>query len=141
MQVRDVESGFLIRLEKGERVLATLAEFCEARGIRAGFFHAIGAVKNTEIGYYPLEKREYVFELHVEDREVASMTGNISLVDGKPFIHAHAVLSACEAGLGTIGGHVKECEVAVTLEVYLTPFNAAISREHDESIGLKLLHL
>ncbi len=141
MQVRDVETGFIIRLEKGERVIATLTELCEKRGIRGGVFHAIGAVKNTEIGYYPLESREYVFEMHGEDREVASMTGNIALVDGKPFIHCHAVLSACEAGLGTIGGHIKETEVAVTLEVYLTPFNTSLSREHDEAVGLKLLHL
>ncbi|MBV9159092.1 MAG: DNA-binding protein [Candidatus Kaiserbacteria bacterium] len=141
MRARKTEQGYLLRLEKGESVIATLTDFCEKQGIQAGFFHGLGAVKNTVIGYYPLEKKEYVFETHPEDREVASMTGNIALVDGKPFIHLHAVLSACEARLGTIGGHVKETEVAVTLEIFLTRFGESVSRAMNDDIGLKLLDI
>lgn len=141
MKVRDVETGFVIKLERGEKVLATLIDFCEKRGIKGGVLHAIGAVKNTEIGYYNLEKREYFFKLIPEDREVASMTGNIALVDGKPFIHAHAVLSSMDDALSCIGAHIKEAEVAVTLEVYLTPFPVAFERKYDEDTGLKLLSI
>ncbi len=69
------------------------------------------------------------------------MTGNIALVDGKPFIHAHAVLSAMDDALSCVGAHIKEAEVAVTLEVYLTPFASACTREYDEETGLKLLKI
>ena len=141
MKVRDVETGFVIKLERGEKVLATLINFCEKRGITGGVLHAIGAVKNTEIGYYNLEKREYFFKLIPEDREVASMTGNIALVDGKPFVHAHAVLSSMDDTLSCIGAHIKEAEVAVTLEVYLTPFPVTFERKYDEDTGLKLLSI
>lgn len=141
MQVRDVETGFMLKLSRGEKVMETLAQFCEKRAIKGGFLHALGAVKNTEIGYYSLEKREYFFKTIPEEREVASMTGNIALVDGKPFIHAHAVLSAMDEGLSCIGAHIKEAEVAVTLEVYLTPFATPFARAYDEETGLKLLQL
>jgi len=141
MKVKDVESGFVIKLERNERVMETLTNFCTERSIKGGFFHALGAVKNTEIGYYNLEKREYFFKKIPEDREVASMTGNIALVDGKPFIHAHAVLSAMDDTLSCVGAHIKETEVAVTLEVYLTPFASAFTREYDEETGLKLLKI
>lgn len=141
MKVRDVETGFVIKLERGEKVLATLIDFCEKRGIKGGVLHAIGAVKNTEIGYYNLEKREYFFKLIPEDKEVASMTGNIALVDGKPFIHAHAVLSSMDDTLSCIGAHIKEAEVAVTLEVYLTPFPVTFERKYDEDTGLKLMNI
>lgn len=121
--------------------MQTLTDFCVARGINAGVLHAVGAVKNTEIGYYSLAKREYFFKTFAEDREVASFTGNIALVEGKPFIHAHAVLSAMDDSLSCVGAHVKEAEVAVTLEVYLTPFPTPFVREYDEETGLKLLKL
>ncbi len=141
MKVRDVETGFLIRLERNEKVVASLTDFCARRGIQGGSFHAIGALKHAEIGYYSLEKREYFFHLFPEDREVASMTGNITLVDGAPFLHVHAVLSACDDSLAVIGGHLKEAEVAVTLEVFLTPFSTSVSRLINDDVGLKLLDL
>ncbi len=62
MKVKDVESGFVIKLERGERVIETLTNFCVERSIKGGFLHALGAVKNTEIGYYHLAKREYFFK-------------------------------------------------------------------------------
>lgn len=139
MKVRDVETGFLIKLERDEKVLETLTAFCEARGIHSGVLVGIGAVKNAELGYYSLEKQKYFFRIFPEDREVASMQGNIALVEGKPFIHAHAVLSACDETLACVGAHLKEAEVAVTLEVFLTPFPSAVPRYFDETIGLKLL--
>jgi predicted DNA-binding protein with PD1-like motif len=141
MQVRDVETGFVIRLSRGEKVMETLAAFCATRGIQSGFFHALGAVERTALGYYDLGKRAYFFKDIPEIREVASMSGNIALVDGTPFIHAHAVLSATELSLQCLGGHVKEATVAVTLEVHLTPFNTPLSRQYDEETGLKLLSL
>lgn len=141
MDVRDVELGFLIKLAKGEKVMQTLTDFCERRGIKGGVLSAVGAVKNAEIGYYNLAKREYFFKTFAEDREVASMSGNIALVEGKPFIHAHVVLSAMDDSLSCVGAHLKEAEVAVTLEVYLTPFSVPLVREHDETIGLKLLKI
>lgn len=141
MKVRDVITGFVIKLERDEKVMASLTEFCEKRGIRSGILQAIGAVKNAEIGYYNLEKREYFFKTIPEDREVASLTGNIAIVDGKPFIHAHAVLSAMDDSLSCIGAHLKEADVAVTLEVFLSPFQFNFERKYDEGTGLKLLNI
>jgi len=141
MEVRDVEVGFMIKLVRGERVMEELLHFCEKRGIKSGVFTAIGAVKNTEIGYYNLGKREYFFKTIADEREVASMTGNIAEVEGKPLIHAHAVLSAMDDTLSCIGAHIKEAEVAVTLEIFLTSFTVPLSRTYDEATGLKLLQL
>ena len=68
------------------------------------------------------------------------MTGNIAQVDGAPFIHVHAVLTDMLKN-DSIGGHVFEAKVAVTLEVHLVAFNEKITREMDDEIGLKLLNL
>lgn len=141
MKSKKTAQGIMIRLERGEAVIATLSAYCAETGIQNAVFTAIGAVKNTEIGYYGLEKREYFFKQITEDREVASMNGNVSLVDGRPFVHAHAVLSACDESLSTVGGHIKECFVAVTLEVFLTPLDSTISRKQNDDVGLKLLDL
>lgn len=141
MKSKKVESGYVIKLERGEKVIASLTDFCAHEKIESAFLVGLGAVCNAEIGYYDLAKKQYFFKIFAEDREVASMTGNVALVDGKPFVHLHAILSAGDESLSCVGGHVKECEVAVTLEVFLTKSQGAIGRVLDEAIGLKLLDL
>lgn len=138
MYVRKVENGFLCKLEKGEAVMQTLADFCKERGIQAGWLNALGAVNNAEIGLYDLPSREYIFKTFADDREVVSMMGNVALVEGEPFIHAHIALG--DAQMQLVGGHLKEAQVAVTLEVMLRVYGGAIERKLDHDIGLKLLN-
>lgn len=141
MKVRDVEKGFVLVLARGEELITTLTQFCVDRGIQAAVFTGIGAVERVKIGYYDLGKKEYFFRAEAGIFEVASMNGNVALVENKPFIHAHAVLSRCDESLECIGAHIKEAFVAVTLEVFMTPLDTSIERKLDEDIGLKLLHL
>lgn len=131
----------VIILERGEDVIPTLEKYCAEHKIIAGVFTGIGAVNNIEIGYYDFEKREYHFRSEAGDFEVASMNGNVALFEGKPFIHAHAVLSRCDKTLECIGAHIKKASVAVTLEVCLTEMNVSLARVHDDFIGLKLLNV
>lgn len=141
MRIRDVEAGFVLKLERGEELVATLTDFCARRGIGGAIFSGIGAVEKVKIGYYDLPKRAYFFRDEPEVFEVASMQGNVALVDGKPLIHAHAILSRCDETCECIGAHIREAYVAVTLEVFLTPLSVPLSRKFDEDIGLKLLDL
>lgn len=141
MNSRKTEKGYIIKLVRGEELITTLTAFCDERGIQAAVFQGIGAIERVQIGYYDLNTREYFFKQEEGIFEVASMQGNVALVDGKPFIHAHAVLSRCDETLSCIGAHIKEAYVAVTLEIFLTPLDTSISRTLNDDVGLKLLDL
>lgn len=141
MRTQKTSAGYVLVLERGENVIETLTAFCTKENITAAVFQGIGAVERVKIGYYDLAKREYFFRDEPGIFEVASMQGNVALVDGTPFIHAHAVLSRCDESLECIGAHIKEAYVAVTLEVYMTALDTSLSRKMDDSIGLKLLDI
>ena len=132
---------YMLALERGEEVISTLTKFCSDNNIKAGVFQGLGAVERIKIGYYDLGKKEYFFREEAGVFEIASMSGNVAIVDGKPFIHAHAVLSRCDESCATIGAHIKEAFVAVTLEVFLTELNMKLGRKLNEEIGLKLLEM
>lgn len=134
---------YVLRLVRGEDVFSSLTAFCENEGIKHAVFRGIGAVEKSTIGYYDLAKKEYGKKEYPDAMEVASMTGNIALVDGKPFVHCHAVLSGIVPGTENqpIGGHVFEAVVAVTLEIHLEAFAEPVERHLDDDIGLKLLAL
>lgn len=141
MKSLKTDTGYMLVFERGESLIPTIVDFCTEEQIQGGIFRGVGAVERVKIGYYDLPKKEYVFREEPGVFEVASMNGNIALVDGKPFLHAHAVLSRCDETMECIGAHIKEAFVAVTLEVFVTPLKSPLTREHDESIGLKLLKL
>lgn len=141
MKSTTTERGIVIRLERGEELIGTLADFCAREGVQNAVFQGIGAVERVQIGYYDLKSKTYSFKEEADIFEVAAMQGNVALVDGKPFIHAHAVLSRCDASLACIGAHIREAYVAVTLEIFMTPLDSSIERTLDERVGLKLLNI
>jgi len=141
MESRKTNIGYVVVLSRGENVVETLTDFCAKENISTATFTGIGAVERVKIGYYDLGKREYFFRDEVGIFEVASMQGNVALVDGKPFIHAHAALSRCDETCACIGAHIKEAFVAVTLEIFLTLLDTTLSRTMNDDIGLKLLSI
>lgn len=130
---------YILRLSRGEDVVSSILDFCMRKGIRSAWLSAIGAVEAAKIGSYDLSKKTYVSKSYLEAHEIVSLTGNIALVEGAPFLHAHAVLSNEENECAA--GHLFSARVAVTLEVRLIAFDEAIARTLDNDIGLRLLDL
>lgn len=141
MQVVQIHHGFFVVLARGEELIASLRQVCEEQKMHWGQFQGIGAVEDVEIGYYDLESKEYFFRTEKGPFEVASMDGNISELDERPLVHAHAVLSRCDESLACIGGHIRSARVAVTLEICLWQVTQPLTRELDEEIGLNLLRI
>lgn len=137
MQSRNVKGEkYLLKLTRGERVIESLLQFAREKNIQGGLFHGIGALEDAEVGFYNLAIREYRFKHFPGILELASMTGNIALVDGNPFVHAHVVLSDDE--MQAFGGHLKEAIVGVTCEIHLSVLQEPLIRIHEEEVGLNL---
>jgi predicted DNA-binding protein with PD1-like motif len=132
----DTGKELLARLSHDADLLQSITELARSKGIEAGSFTAIGALKSARLGYYDQKNHEYR-EIKVDSpHELASCTGNISLRDGEPFVHAHAVL-ADEMG-NAKGGHLLE-GIVFAAEVHLRQLEGRkLERKHDEVTGLSL---
>ncbi|MEK7571238.1 MAG: PPC domain-containing DNA-binding protein [Patescibacteria group bacterium] len=137
MQYQKTEKDYFIRLMMGENLVEKLTTFCVEKGINTGVLQGIGTASQVEIGAYNLKEKAYHWKVFNKNLEIVSLTGNVSLVDDKPFLHMHTVLS--DENYACFGGHLKEAIVGPTCEIFLTNLETAISREYDESTGLKLL--
>ena len=108
--------NFLFRVPEGEKLLSFVNEFVEKHNVLVGTVSAIGSLRNPKIGYFDENAGEYkVIELSGL-YELVSLSGNISLKDGKPFAHIHVALGDSEGRL--YGGHLVEGEVFVA-EIFL----------------------
>ena len=128
---------YLLRIDIDENINKIFEFFFVETSISSGVVSAIGAVKNTTLGYFDGDKKEYQKQLFEEEMELISFNGNLSKVDGKTFMHAHAVLSGSD--YIARAGHFFDGTVAVTMEVTITSNEIDVKRTFDETTQLKLL--
>ncbi len=139
MRYTKADTAFVIRIDKGGDVVKSITEFCNNEGIQNAYFTGIGAVDVLKCGYYNLEEKKYYFTDYNEPLEVVSLTGNVMLKEGVPFVHVHGVFTDTQNK--AFGGHIVEMRVHVVLEVMLTPLSSKIERHMDGCIGLALMSL
>ena len=133
------ERTFALIFETGEEVIAQLTEFATDRSLTACHFTAIGAFSDVTLGFFDWERKTYKkIPIH-EQVEAISLLGDIALQDGKPTVHAHAVLGKSD---GTAhGGHLMEGHVRPTLELILTEAPSYLQRKMDQESGLALIEI
>jgi len=136
---RKEEGVYWVRLERGEEVGASLQLFFEESGVQGGTVVGIGALQDTELGFFDCRSAQYMRRLFPEELELVSFLGNVTLLDGRPFMHAHAILSGTD--FVAKAGHFFKGVVAVTMECQIFPIASPVSRKLDEAIGLKLMDL
>lgn len=120
-------AGYLLVLKAGQPVVASLNAFMEKEKLPGAYFSGIGAVKNIEIAYYNIDQKKYVYKKFAPSMEVLSLNGNIGYFESKPIVHPHIALAASDYTVH--GGHLKEAEVSLILEIFITPTSKAITRE------------
>ncbi|MEL6822163.1 MAG: PPC domain-containing DNA-binding protein, partial [Calditrichota bacterium] len=100
---RTLEDGYLIRIPIDTPIIKTVHQFAMDHTIPSATVSAIGAVKDVELGYYRLADKTYIRKQFPEITELVSFSGNLSWIDDKPFLHAHASLS--DSSFNMVGGH------------------------------------
>ena len=130
---------YVVALETGDSLIASLTRFAREERLAASEFTAIGALAWARLAYFNWETKAYD-EIPVDEQvEVVSLNGRITLPEGAdleapafdadPHLHVHCVLGYGDGR--TVGGHVMEAEVRPTLEVFLTESPAHLGRRTD----------
>jgi predicted DNA-binding protein with PD1-like motif len=126
------------RLAYGCDLLEALQAIVEDSEVSFGSINFLGAVMRAKLGYYKMhEKRWLTMELD-EPMEILSGLGNVSLKDGKPFVHAHVTLLD-KAGV-VHGGHLLPGCAVFAGEVFIDEIAIATppKRVYDPVTGLTL---
>ena len=128
---------FIGSLPQGGDLINSIEEFCKKALIQMATFSVIGAVSSATIGAYDQKQQVYVTFKEEAPFEIVSCTGNVSLKDGKPFIHAH-ILLVDEQGK-TIGGHLFSETIIYAGEINLQELTGKpMERTYDSNTGLML---
>lgn len=128
----------IVRLQKGEEIISSLLVLIEELSIKSGRVSGIGATNNITIGVFDASTKEYHQKNIKEDMEILSISGNLSRINGTPYVHIHGAFASIN---NVYGGHVNESYVSATAELVLDIFDVVVEREFNEEIGLNLIKL
>ena len=135
-----VSRMLFVKLEPNDDILESLTRVAKESQIKTGFFTAIGAINQANIGYYLMDKKTYKTITLIDDFEIVSCTGNITSMDNAPVIHAHLVIADKEGN--AFGGHLLPgCRISVTGEVFILEAEQALTRKLEDPFQLALINL
>ena len=139
MRSKKIKDTYFIRLERGEKIVESVKDFCSSNDIKCGYFSGIGALNEVELAHYIVEDKKYTSKMLKQPLEIVNLTGNIATLDDDVYLHCHITLS--DEKMQAIAGHLNEGKIAATCEIILVELDAKINRKHDDFIGLNLLDI
>ncbi len=132
--------SYLIRLDGGDDIIESLEKFAENEDIQSASFQGLGSLQRARIGHFDFQKtQQYEFHEYLEDLEVLSAIGNITLLNDKPLIHVHLSLSRRDCS--QIGGHADRGCVVNLLEIQLKKMKKVFVRKKDAKLGLNIIEI
>lgn len=130
-------SKYILSIKTGSDVNETLEDFAKKQKIQVGNISGIGAVNSATLRFYNPATQKYVTKTFNEQMEISNLTGNISMKDGKQFLHIHVTLG--KSDYSTIAGHLLTAKINGAGEFWVEDLPTAnISRTYDNKTGLQI---
>ena len=125
------------QFQHGTDLLEGLTQLVQKENIRCGRIHGIGATTHAIVAYYDQSAKKYNSMEFKGGMEILNLQGNVSIRDGKPFVHVHILLSDPHGKV--FGGHLMPGTKLWACEVFIDEFEGEeLVRGQDERTGLFL---
>ena len=137
MEYKKFGNKYIVRVDKGEEIVEKLTELAETEDISLANVSGIGATNKCTIGLFAVEEKKYHSKEYTGDFEIAPLTGNISTMNGKKYLHLH--INIGDKDNKSFSGHLNSAIVSATFECIIDVIEGNIDREKNEEIGLNLI--
>jgi predicted DNA-binding protein with PD1-like motif len=136
MEYRRFDDMIVVRMDRGEEIVARLKEVALKENIKLANVNALGAVNDFTVGAYDVNEKKYNSNRFEGVYEIVSLTGSINTMNGEYYSHLHM---ACSDETGkTVGGHLNEAHISATCEMFIQLIDGTVDRYKDEETGLNL---
>ena len=136
MKYRLFEDTYVVRLEKGEELVSSLSRLCKDENVVLATIEGLGACNRVVLGLYDIDLKQYHRKQFDGAYEITSIIGNITRKDDEPYLHIH--MNVADENMCTYGGHLYECNISATCELFIRVIDGRVDRKHDEISGLNL---
>ena len=87
MEFQKFADTYVVRLDKGEEIIASLQKLCETEQIALASVTGIGAADHAVVGLYDVGQRQYHKTELNGPMEITSLMGNVTQKEGAVYLH------------------------------------------------------
>ena len=138
MEYRKFDRGYVLRLDPGEEIVASLTRLVEEEKIELASVSALGAANDVTIGIFNTAEKKYYSRRYQGDFEISALVGNVTRKDGEPYLHLHITIGNPVTG-EVHAGHLSSATISATLELFLQVWDGQVGRKFSDTVGLNLL--
>src|ERR1700731_4117516 len=104
-QIDQSPKTLILVFDTVDELAKCLLEFAEQKRLSAASFKAVGAHSSLRLGWFSWESKKYEPSVTLDEQvELLSLIGDVALNEGKPIVHAHAVIGKKDGSAH--GGHL-----------------------------------
>ena len=137
MDYRRFRDTLIVRIDRGEEILAQMQAVCERERVTLASVSALGAIDDLTVGLFDVETKQYLSNHFTGAFEIVSLTGTVTTKDGAFYPHIHISVGDREGRV--FGGHLNRAVVSATCEMVIRCLDGTVGREFDETVGLNLM--
>lgn len=136
MEYKKIGNTYIVRLDVGDEIMASLKKIVETENIKLAQINGLGGASDFTIAVRNPDTKSYDPMDYKGRYEVANIHGNVTTLDGKPYLHVHI---GCGNEKGEYrGGHLLRCVIGATAEIFITTYEGIVDRQVEDKTGLNV---
>ena len=136
MEYRRFENNYVLRMDPGEEIIASVRAFAEKESVKLASVQAIGAVGEFTVGAFDTGEKTYNSNDFRGTYEITSLLGTVNTMNGGFYSHLH--MNAADETGRVVGGHLNRAVVSATCEMIVTLIPGRVDRAFSDAVGLNL---
>lgn len=136
MEYKRFNDTIVLRLDPDDEICESVLDVADRESIGLAVVNGLGATDDFAVGVYNVEKQKFLADHFNGYHEIVSLTGNITTMNSKPYIHLH--MSAGDKDGRVVGGHLKYAVISATAEIFIRVIEGKQERELSNDIGLNV---
>lgn len=137
MDYRRFGNTIVVRLDRGEEIVAQVKAVAEKETIKLASIQALGSVNDFTVGVFDLEEKQFYPNHFTGAFEISSLFGTITTKDGAYYGHIH--MNAGNKEGQVLGGHLIEGTIAATCEMFITVLDGTVERKYIDAYETNIL--
>lgn len=131
---KQIGNKYVVSVYTRNEIVEALTAFCKEKQIKSGFITGIGAINEVTLRFFNPSTKKYVDKAFHEQMEISNLTGNISTMDGKEYLHLHITVG--KSDYTALAGHLLSARLNGAGEFVVEDYEERIERSFNPTLGL-----
>jgi len=133
-EYKQLGNRYAVSIKNRSEIVKALTDFSTDQKITAGTIYGLGAINKVTLRFFNPVTKNYVDKTFQEQMEITNLTGNISTMDRKTYLHLHITVGRSD--YTALAGHLLAATLNGAGEFVVEKFGGKVERTFNPEVGL-----